>query len=486
MEERRAWAGLAVLILPCLLVAMDAHALNLAVPRIADDLHPTNTELLWIVDGYVFLVAGALLPMGALGDRIGRRRLLLIGVTVFAVASVAAAFAGTATQLIATRMLMGLAGASLMPSTLALIRGMFTDRRRRTTALGVWAASFSLGGLLGPLAGGALLRTYWWGAIFLLAVPVAVLLLTVGPAVLPEFRDPDADGFDVLGAAQILLTLLAAVYAVKHLADGGSPTATIAATLLAVTVGAAFIRRQRRRARPMIDPAPFRDTTVRVALACQTMTFFTLYGTQVATAQHLQWSLGMPAQEAGLWTVPSVLAYLAATSLGPIAVRTFRPIPVIGAALLVVALGYATMAVAGGLPGVVAGGIVVSIGLAPAFALSTDVVVSSARPEQAGAAGAVSETAAELGGAMGMALLGALGVAIHRRSAGDLPLGAGASFEPAFTTITGTAAAVALVMGAVALLAARRPALAHLAKGHDHPRPTSRSVAKPQQPAGRR
>jgi MFS transporter, DHA2 family, multidrug resistance protein len=442
------YTGLTVLVLPCLLVAMDAHVLNLAVPRIVDDLHPSGTQLLWIVDGYVFLVAGALLAMGALGDRIGRRRLLLIGVTVFAAASVFAAFAWSAEALIAARMLMGLAGASLMPSTLALIRGMFTDPRRRTVALGVWAASFSLGGLAGPLAGGALLEHLWWGAIFLLAVPVAALVLILGPRLLPEFRDPRAARFDVLGAAQSLLALLAIVYGIKRAAVADVVEAVVALAAGA-TIAAVFVRRQRRRARPLIDPAPFRDRTVRVALLSTALTFFALYGTEVAIAQYLQWGVGLSPLEAGLWTLPSVLAYLAAAAIGPAAVRRLPVLRVITLALVVVAAGYTLIAVAPDLPGIVAGGVIVSLGLAPAYALGTDVVVSRVDADRAGVAGAVTETGAELGGALGMALLGSFGLFVSRLS----------SYGDSFAAIL-TAAALTMLLAAAAVLLTRRRAVA--------------------------
>jgi MFS transporter, DHA2 family, multidrug resistance protein len=406
---RRDWVGLAVLVLPCFLVSMDGHVLNLAVPAIAADLRPSSAQLLWIVDGYVFLVAGSLLAMGAIGDRIGRRRLLLIGGTLFSAASLAAAFAATAAQLIVARVLMGLAGASLMPSTLALIRGMFADRRQRTAALGVWSASFSLGGLLGPVAGGALLARFWWGSVFLLAVPVAVLLLALGPRVLPEFRDPDAAGFDLLGAGQSLLALLAVVYAIKQAAQGGGLLQP--AALVGVVLGAAFVHRQRRAARPIIDPDLFRAPGVRVALVSTSLIFFALYGTQVAVAQHLQWGLGLSPFAAGLWTLPGTLAYLAGTAVGPAAVSRFPPVRVIAAGLLVAAAGCALF-LGHTLVFVVAGTIVFGFGLAPVYALSTDLIVSGARPAQAGTAGAVGETSAELGGALGIALLGSLGVAV--------------------------------------------------------------------------
>jgi DHA2 family multidrug resistance protein-like MFS transporter len=488
---RREWLGLAVLVLPCFLVSMDATVLNLAVPRIVADLRPGGAQLLWIVDGYVFLVAGSLLAMGALGDRVGRRRLLLVGVTLFCAGSLAAAFARTAGMLIVARLLMGLAGASLMPSTLALIRGMFADRRQRTAALGVWSAGFSLGGLLAPVLGGVLLERFWWGSVFLVALPVTLLLLVVGPAVLPEFRDPDAARFDVVGAAQSLLALLALVYAIKRFAAGGAPAGAGAAALLGILLGATFVRRQRRAVRPMIDPDLFRDSGVRVAIVSNALTFFALYGTEVAVAQYLQWVLGLSPLHAGLWSVPSVLAYLAGTAIAPAAVRRFPPVRIIGAGLLVAATGCALLAAGhGALALVVAGTIVFGVGLAPVYALSTDLIVTHSRPEQAATAGAVGETAAELGGALGIALLGSLGVGVYRSAmggavgglppdaaaearrtlgdavavAGTLPAPRGdevlqkalSAFEQAFATIAGAAAlTVVLALAAVAVITLR-------------------------------
>lgn len=444
LATRREWVGLAVLVLPCFLVSMDGAVLNLAVPAIVADLHPGSAQLLWIVDGYVFLVAGSLLAMGAVGDRVGRRRLLLVGVTLFCAGSLAAAFADTAALLILARVLMGLAGASLMPSTLALIRGMFADPRQRTTALGLWTASFSLGGLLAPLLGGALLERFWWGSVFLVPLPLTMLLLALGPAVLPEFRDPDATGFDLLGGAQSLLALLALVYALKCAAGGGDMRTAGVATLFGILLGAVFVRRQRRTPRPMIEPDLFRGHAVRVALLSNAVTFFALYGTQVAVAQYLQWALGLSPLRAGLWSIPSVLAYLAATAIGPAAASRFPKVRVIEGGLLVAATGCATLAAAGGhLAMVVAGTMVFGIGLAPVYALSTDLIVTQARPERAGTAGAVAETSAELGGALGIALLGALGVAVYRDAISGATSGLPPDAVAAARRTPGDAAAVA-------------------------------------------
>src|SRR5688500_7945757 len=247
---RREWIGLAVLALACLLYVMDLTVLHLAVPAISEDLQPSSAQLLWIIDIYGFIVAGSLITMGTLGDRIGRRRLLMIGAGAFGVASVLAALSTSAEMLIATRALLGLAGATLAPSTLSLIRNMFLDPRQRTVAISIWITSFSVGGAIGPLLGGLVLEFFWWGAAFLLAVPVMVLLLILGPRLLPEFRDPDAGRLDVPSAALSLAAILAVIFGLKQIAQDGVGALSIAAIVAGLVVGAVFVRRQRGLADP--------------------------------------------------------------------------------------------------------------------------------------------------------------------------------------------------------------------------------------------
>src|SRR5512132_2859421 len=253
LAGRREWIGLAVLALACLLYAMDLTVLHLAVPSLSEDLQPSSSQLLWITDIYGFMVAGFRITVGTLGDRIGRRRLLLAGAAAFGAVSVLAALSTSPEQLIGSRALLGIAGATLAPSTLSLIFAMFADPGQRTTAIGIWITSFSAGGAIGPVAGGVLLDRFWWGSVFLLAVPVMVLLLALGPRVLPEYRDPNAGRLDLASAAMSLVAVLAVVFGLKQVAQDGIGWQAGVATVLGLAVGVLFVRRQRALADPMID-----------------------------------------------------------------------------------------------------------------------------------------------------------------------------------------------------------------------------------------
>jgi DHA2 family multidrug resistance protein-like MFS transporter len=271
-----------------MLYSMDLTVLDLAVPRLSEDLRPSSAELLWIIDIYGFLVAGSLITMGTLGDRIGRRRLLLIGAAAFGAASVLAAFSTTAEMLIASRALLGVAAATLAPSTLSLIRNMFLDDRQRTVAIAVWVTSFSAGAAIGPIAGGVLLEHFWWGSVFLLAVPVMALLLAVGPRLLPEFRDPDAGRLDLLSAGQSLVAVIAVIYGVKLFAEHGLGWAAAGWVLLGAAVGAVFIRRQRRLEEPLVDLRLFRAPAFSAALGMNTAALLVVFGGEFLIAQYLQ------------------------------------------------------------------------------------------------------------------------------------------------------------------------------------------------------
>ena len=416
---RRDWIALAVIALPCLLYSMDLTVLNLAVPSLSADLKPSSAQLLWIVDVYGFMVAGSLITMGTLGDRIGRRKLLMIGAAAFGAASIMAAFSRSAEMLIATRALLGVAGATLAPSTLSLIRNMFLDPKQRTTAIGIWASSYSVGGAIGPVLGGVMLEYFWWGSVFLLAVPVMVLLLVIGPKLLPEFRDEQAGRLDLASAAISLAAVLLVIYGLKRIAEDGVTMPALGAILGGVVLAVLFVRRQRRLADPLIDLTLFRSRAFTAALATYLLSIFGAFGTFMLTAQYLQLVLGLSPLRAGLWSVPSSLGFVAGSMLAPALVRRVRPATAIAGSLVMAAIGVAMYTRLGGAHTMtlfVVASLVFAIGVAVPVTLATDLIVGSATAERAGAASAISETGAELGGALGIAILGSIGTAIYRRA----------------------------------------------------------------------
>ena len=425
---RREWIGLGVLALPCLLYAMDLTVLNLAVPAISKSLRPSSAELLWIVDIYGFVLAGSLITMGTLGDRIGRRRLLLAGAAGFAGASAVAAYATSPAMLIAARALLGVAGATLAPSTLSLIRSMFHDPGQRRIAVGVWISSFSAGGAAGPLIGGLLLEWFWWGSVFLLAVPLMAVLLVLGPWLLPEFRDPGPRRLDLISAALSLTAVLALIYGLKELAQGGGPGWVPPVAIAGgAAAGAAFAYRQHTLAEPLLDLRLFRLPGFTAALGSNVVSFFTGFGVLLFTAQYLQLVLGFSPLAAGLWMLPSSAGFIAGSMLTPVLARQARPAVVMASGLALAAAGFGLLSQLGtgraaGLALLVTGSVVFSVALAPVDTLATDLAVAAAPPQRAGAVTAITETSAEIGGALGIALLGVASTAAYRsRIAGTVP-----------------------------------------------------------------
>jgi MFS transporter, DHA2 family, multidrug resistance protein len=444
---RREWLGLAVLALPCLVYAMDLTVLNLAVPKLSEDLQPSSAQLLWIVDIYGFLVAGLLVTMGTLGDRIGRRRLLLAGAAAFAVASVLAAWSTSAGMLIAARALLGVAGATLAPSTLSLIRNMFADPRQRTVAVSVWITSFAVGGAVGPLVGGVLLEWFWWGSVFLVAVPVMALLLVLGPRLLPEFRDPAAGRLDLASAALSLAAVLAAIYGLKQLAQDGPGWLAVGCMLAGLLGGVGFVRRQRRLADPLIDVRLLGNRAFSAALTTNLLSFFVGFGALLFTAQYLQLVLGLSPLEAGLWSLPSSAGFILGSMATPLLVRRAAPVAVMAAGLALAAIGFGLLtqlASSSGLPLLVTGSVIFSLALAPVDTLATDLAIGAAPPERAGAASAMTETSAEFGGALGIAILGVIGTAVYRAQMAEaVPAGVPDQAAAAARDTLGGAVAVA-------------------------------------------
>ena len=461
----REWIGLAILALPCILYAMDLTVLNLAVPSLSADLKPTAAQLLWIVDVYGFLAAGSLLTMGTLGDRIGRRKLLLIGSAGFALLSLVAAFARSAEVLIVARALLGVASATMAPSTLSLISNMFRDDRERTLAVSIWVASFSFGGAIGPAVGGLILAHFWWGAVFLIAVPILALVLVAGPILLPEHKNTAARGLDFLSAALSLAGVLPVIYGIKLVAEGGNSALALTAIVVGFGIGLIFLRRQANLADPLLDLSLLTRPKVSAALTVNLLDFFVGFGILLLLAQYLQLILGLTPLQAGLWSIPAGLGSVAGALLTSSMLKLMRPAYALalGLAFGAGALGLMIYAVgAQSLVLLITGATLLSIGTAPGTALVADLIVSAAPQERSGAASALSETTSEFGGALGIALLGSLATFLYRHElARVMPRGMPA--DVAETALRGIGAAGSLSHGHggnTALLSAAQSAYA--------------------------
>ncbi|MGK9464221.1 MFS transporter [Streptomyces sp. G6] len=411
------WLALAVLVLAVLLVAVDATVLGLATPYISEDLAPSSTQLLWIGDVYSFVIAGLLVSMGSLGDRIGRKRILLIGATAFGLISVLNAYAHTPELMIVARALLGVAGATLMPATLALIRNLFHDPRERSLAVGIWGAAASAGAAVGPVVGGFLLEHFWWGSVFLINLPVMAVLVLVGVKLLPESRNPDPGPWDLLSVVLSLVGMVGVVYAVKEAAAHGFAWATLAAGLLGAAALYGFVRRQLTMPTPLLDMRLFRSRGFSGAVLADLLTILGLSGLVFFLSQYLQLVQGRRPFEAGLAELPAAIGAVVAGLLAGRAARRFSVRSVVSGGLAAVGLALAALTVIGqhtGYPLLGAALLVVGVGAGLSFTVTADVILSSVPKEQAGAASAVSETAYELGAALGIAVLGSIVTGVYR------------------------------------------------------------------------
>lgn len=417
------WAGLAVLALPTALLGLDVTILYLTLPALAADLQPSSTQALWIMDAYGFMIAGFLVTMGTLGDRIGRRRLLMIGAMAFGLTSVIAAYATNVAMLIVARGVLGIAGATLMPSTLALISNLFNDPRQRALAIGIWATMFALGMAAGPVVGGLLLEHFWWGSAFLVAVPVVGVMLVAAPLLLPEYCAPRRGPLDLASVLLSLAAVLLAVYGVKEMAKVGLEPAPTLALVLGGLLLAIFVRRQQRLPDPLLDMRLFTSRTFSAALVVLLVGLIGVSGVMLLVTQYLQLVAGLSPLVAGLWMGPPALVMMLAGIVAPLLARRIRPGYVVGAALALSTLGYwllASIEVAStGVSMAIAGFSLVYLGLGTIAALGTDLVVGAVPAEKAGSASAMSEMVQELGVALGVALLGSLASFVYRAQIGE-------------------------------------------------------------------
>lgn len=419
----RAWLGLAVILGPVLLVSMDGSILFLAMPRISQALSPTADQALWILDSYGFAVGSLLVAFGGVGDRYGRLKLLMIGATVFGVGSAGAALAPNPELLIACRTLMGVAGATLLPSALAVLSELFPDPKQRARAIGIFAAAFAAGFAIGPIVGGALLGRFWWGSVFLVNLPVIVAFLVFAPVLLREVRAPRTGRIDPLSVATSAGGLLLAIYGVKHLAADGISVQPVVAMLLGAVVLTFFVLRQRVLEHPLLDFSPFRDRTFTIAIVTGLLPLAAWSATAYLSGVYLQSVLGLSVLHAALLALPGAAILTLSCVVTPAVVNRVGK----RAALIVchfsIAAGLLMLlptTITGGVGWYVAATAITGVGYGISFSVVADTAVGAVPAERAGAAGAIAETSNELGNALGIAILGSLAALVFRLQGPDL------------------------------------------------------------------
>lgn len=410
---------MAVLMLPVLLVSVDNTVLSFALPEISSALKPTGNQLLWIVDVYALMLAGLLIPMGALGDRLGRRRILLIGGVGFTVTSVAAALVPNAEMLILARAVMGFFGASLMPATLSLIRNIFVVPKERRLAIAIWASCFSGGSAIGPIVGGFLLEHYYWGSIFWMSVPFLVPMLVLAPMVVPESRDTTPGPIDMPSIVFMLGMMGPLVYTIKEVAHQGVTVWTGIGVVIVALSGWLLVRRQLRAASPMFDVRLFARNHFTGAVLANLLSMMSLVGFLYFISQHFQLVTGHSPMVAGLLLLPGTAVTIVAGLFVVKLSGVLSPRAIIAGGLLINAVGYGFIVVAGGAGsdwGLVLAFMLVGVGVGAAETIANDMIMAAAPPEKAGAASAISETAYEVGAVMGTTVLGSVLNAAYRRA----------------------------------------------------------------------
>jgi MFS transporter, DHA2 family, multidrug resistance protein len=455
---RKEWIALGVLLLPLLLVSMDTSVLLYAVPFITKALHPSSAQQLWMYDIYGFVLAGLLVTMGAVGDRIGRRRLLLLGAFCFSVASLGAAYATNAGELVAARAVQGVAAATLMPSTLALIRNMFHDEGQRKKAIGVWTGGMLSGVMLGPVLGGILLNHFWWGSVFLINLPFMVMLLAGAPFLLPEYRSALTGRFDLPGSVLSFGAVLPVIFGITEIAENGASAQRFGIVAFGLAMSGLFFWWQRAAAHPVVDLSLFRSRGYSGSLATALIAMFAILGNAILLTQYLQSVLGMTPLVAALWSMVPSLGVGAVIGITGALVKRFDRAYIIAGCFVAVLGGYAVQATLlhadSRLWVLMIGAGLLACGAVGVMTLGNELLLGAIPPERAGAAAAMNETATELGGALGMAVMGSIGAAVYRHHL------AGAVPAPARATLGGAVATAAREHGSAGahLLAAAREA----------------------------
>ncbi|MFD9542037.1 MFS transporter [Streptomyces sp. NPDC060022] len=405
------WVVLVVLCLSLLLVALDATVLHVAVPAVTEDLRPSAVGLLWIVDAYPLVCASLLILFGTLGDRIGRRRVLLFGYALFGIASALAAAADTPAVLIAARALLGVGGAMIMPATLSILRQVFPDRRERALAIGIWTAVAAVGAAAGPVVGGFLVEHYWWGSVFLINIPLMAMILPLGRFLLPESRGTGDGPWDVVGALMAAAGVLGVVLGVKRMGAGGLDLAGVAPLLAGAALLVFFVRRQKRRTHPLIDIAMFSRPAFTTAVSCIVLAMLALVGLELIAVQYLQLVLDLSPLETGLRLLPLTFAAMAAGATGSYTLSRIGPRRMVGWGFVLTAASVLLLTQMGqhDRPALLTVGFVLlGFGLQSTLFGAYESMLSEAPAERAGGAAAIGETSYQLGAGLGIALLGSV------------------------------------------------------------------------------
>jgi MFS transporter, DHA2 family, multidrug resistance protein len=415
--------ALALLALPSLLIAIDISVLNVALPRMTADLNPTPTELLWMNDIYGFMVGGTMITMGTVGDRIGRRKLIVLCAAVFALASAVAAFASEPWMIIATRAVMGVAGAAIMPASMALISRIYPDPKASVAAMGAYMTCFLTGMAVAPLIGGVLVEHWGWGSVFLMGVPVMLLTVFAAPRVLPEYRASDPGRLDLRSAALCLAAILLVVYALKSAVNSGVSLPAVAAAGLGVVLGVVFVRRQQRLTHPLVDLGLLRRPGVARTMWVLLLTAVVMGGISLFVTFYLQSVQGLTPLGAALWLLPQMASMMAASNLGPWLGRRVAPARLIAACMGMMTAGFALFAIvpdgAAGLAVLTCGTVLTTGGIGAAFPFLMNDVIAHAPADHAGSAASFTQTANEIGIAMGLVVLGTIGTVAYRHGMGQ-------------------------------------------------------------------
>ncbi|MBN6042159.1 MFS transporter [Amycolatopsis sp. 195334CR] len=453
LSGARRWSLLVTVAAGLLLITLDNSILYTALPTLTRELGADDTEGLWIINAYPLVMAGLLLGAGTLGDRVGHRRMFLVGLGIFGAASVVAAFAPDPALLIAGRALLAVGAAAMMPATLALIRIAFTDERERNLAIAVWGSISVVGAALGPIVGGVLLRHFWWGSVFLVNVPVVVLAFVATLLVAPRGTPDPSKRWDLLSSLQAMAGLAGLVFAIKELAKAPASWPVLAAALLvAVTGFVLFTRRQRRLPYPLLDFAIFRNPAFSSGVVAAGVAMFALAGIQLATTQRFQLVAGFSPLEAGLLVAAAALGSLPTALAGGAILHRTGLRPLIAGGLLIGAAGV-LVTVAGlgaGLGWVVAGMVLTGAGLGLPMAVASSAIIGNAPAHRAGMASSVEEVSYEFGSLTAVALLGSLLTGITASS----------GFDTGYVVVMLVAAGVLALAAGFTHVLLRRPALA--------------------------